>query len=255
MPKHRVYIEPYGGAASVLLRKDRSYAEIYNDLDGDVVNLFRVLRDSEASSNLATLLTATPFARDELVEAYADSCDPLERARRLVVRSMMGFGSDAATGRTTGFRANSNRSGTTPAKDWETYPPILRAVTERLRGVTIENRPALMVIEAHASPEALIYVDPPYLPETRARKWRKNYRHEMSKDDHITLLEALLRTQAKVMVSGYTAPLYEDMLRDWRRVERSALADGARERTEVLWMNFEVPFAGPLFDPKTQVKQ
>lgn len=143
LPRHRVYVEPFGGAASVLLRKPRSYAEIYNDLDGEVVNLFRVARDR--GDELRRAIELTPFSRDEFTSSYHETPDALEQARRTVVRSFMGFGSNSHN-KPTGFRANSNRSGTTPAHDWKNYPSSLADVIERLRGVCIENRDAADVM-------------------------------------------------------------------------------------------------------------
>lgn len=234
-PAHRVYVEPFGGAASVLLRKPRSYAEVYNDLDTDAVNLFRVLRAPETASRLVELLRLTPFARGDFEEAYQASADPVERARRLVIRSFMGFGSNGHA-RATGFRANSNRSGTTPAHDWANYPDCLLAVIERLQGVVIESKDAKAVMAAHDGPETLHYVDPPYVFATRADAG-SDYNHELTDDDHGELLSFLNTLGGKVVLSGYPHPLYDEALADWRRVERDALADGARKRVEVLWIN------------------
>ena len=234
LPPHRVYVEPFGGAASVLLRKPRAYAEVYNDLDCDVVNLFRVLRDAESGARLADLVRLTPFARDEQVNAYDPTDDAVEQARKLIVRSFMGFGSNG-THRATGFRANSNRSGTTPARDWLNYPEALASVVERLRGVTIENRDACEVMAAHDTDEALHYVDPPYLPDTRDAGG--DYAHELTADDHEKLLAFLRGLKGAVVLSGYPHSLYDDALPGWTRIERAALADGARARTEVLWIN------------------
>ena len=133
LPPHRVYVEPFGGGASVLLQKPRSYAEVYNDLDGEVVNLFTVAR--EHGEELARSLELTPFARAEFDQSYEPGSEPIEQARRTVVRSFMGFGSAGASGQSTGFRANSNRSGTTPARDWMNYPDCLRMVIQPLRDV------------------------------------------------------------------------------------------------------------------------
>lgn len=234
LPAHRVYVEPFGGAASVLLRKARSYAEIYNDLDVSVVNLFGVLRGPRAAE-LVEAIRLTPFARDEFMAAYQDAADPVERARRLIVRSFMGFGSNGHN-RSTGFRANSNRSGTTPAHDWASYPDALAAVIERLRGVVIENRDACAVMAAHDGAETLHYVDPPYVFSTRA-DLSKDYAHEMTDGDHVRLLDFLQTLKGMVVLSGYPHPLYDQRLEGWRRIERAALADGARKRTEVLWKN------------------
>ncbi|MBB2973970.1 DNA adenine methylase [Mesorhizobium sp. RMAD-H1] len=233
-PPHRIYVEPYGGAGSVLMRKPRSYAEVWNDLDGDVVNLFRVLRLPDAAE-LVRLLRLTPFARDEFDAAYQPCDCPVERARRLVIRSFMGFGSNGHN-RVTGFRANSSRSGTTPAHDWRNYPDSLEIVIERLHGVTIENRDAKAVMAQHDSPETLHYVDPPYVLSTRSDPL-KDYAHEMSDEDHADLLEMLRSLSGMVVLSGYPCELYDDALAGWHRIEREALADGAAKRMEVLWIN------------------
>ena len=233
-PSHRVYVEPFGGAASVLIRKPRSYAEIYNDLDETVVNLFRVLR-SDRAGELRDALALTPFARVEFVEAYGSVLCPVEAARRLIIRSFMGFGSNGHN-RSTGFRSNSNRSGTTPAHDWTNYPDALNAVIERLRGVVIENKDAMAVMATHDAPHTLHYVDPPYVFETRA-DLSKDYAHELTDDDHVRLLAFLRELDGMVILSGYPSPIYDAALPDWKRVERKALADGAKERTEVLWIN------------------
>lgn len=232
-PKHRVYVEPFGGAGSVLMRKPRTYAEVWNDLDGDVVNLFRVLR-SEQSARLVEEIRLTPFARDEFNISYDETTDPVERARRLCLRSFAGFGSNGHV-RKTGFRANSNRSGTTPAHDWINYPDALEAVIERVAGVVIENRDASQVMAAHDSPETLHYVDPPYVAATRDPG--KDYAHEMDDDDHGALLVFLRGLDGMVVLSGYPSDEYDAALHDWKRVEREALADGASKRTEVLWLN------------------
>lgn len=231
-PEHRVYVEPFGGAGSVLLRKSRSYAEVYNDLDGEAVNLFQVVRDR--GDELRALLELTPFARTEFIESYEPSSDPLEQARRTCARSFMGFGSNSHN-RKTGFRSNSNRSGTTPAHDWANYPAALDAIIERLRGVVIECRDAKEVIAAHDSHETLIYVDPPYVAGTRDKG--SDYKFEMSDSDHIDLAMFLSDAKGMVIVSGYESKIYDDIYRGWKKVTRAALADGARKRVEVLWIN------------------
>lgn len=247
-PKHQTYVEPFGGAASVLVRKERSYAEIYNDLDQAVVGLFRVLR-SERASELIEALRLTPFARAEFAEAYGTADDEVERARRLIVRSFMGFGSNGHN-RSTSFRANSNRSGTTPAHDWVNYPDCLAAAVERLSGVIVENKDAKAVMAQHDAPTTLHYVDPPYVFETRS-DLSKDYAHELTDEDHVELLTFLRGLRGMVILSGYPSQIYDETLTDWRRVERKALADGARERTEVLWINPAADASlglGPLFE-------
>lgn len=236
-PAHRVYVEPYGGGASVLMRKPRSYAEVYNDAWGDVVNVFRVLRDH--ADRVSELLYLTPFSRAEFEGTSEYAEDPIERARRTIFRSMAGFGSAAVNGKyATGFRANSNRSGTTPAKDWLNYPEHVAAFTERLRGVVIENRDAIEVIRQHDSPETLHYVDPPYMHETRnMQRGNAAYECEMSESDHESLLSCLCTVEGMVVLSGYRTELYDGTLVTWSRVDREAKADGAKSRVESLWLN------------------
>lgn len=233
-PQHRIYVEPYGGGASVLLRKPRSYAEVYNDLDGRIVNLFRVLRDEEKCSRLVRAVELTPFAREEFASCHARDGDDVERARRTLVICFQGFGSDAH-GRVTGFRSTCRRSGTTPAHDWRNFPSALPALVERLRGVVIENRPALEVMAQHDGLDTLHYLDPPYVPETRDRG--ADYEHEMSRAGHVELLERAHVLRGMVALSGYRSALYDEALAEWTRVERRTFADGARPRVEALWLN------------------
>lgn len=252
-PRHRIYTEAFGGAASVLLRKPRAYAEVYNDMDGDVVNLFRVLQDLDLARDLRRLLYLTPFAREEFEQAYEDTADPVEQARRLVIRAFMGFGSAGYNAsHRTGFRSNSSRSGTTPAFDWAHYPDALPEIVERLRGVVIENRPAIEILRQHDRPDCLHYVDPPYVHETRRYKTRPTgqvYRHEMSDEDHRELASVLLELEGMVVLSGYPCDLYDlDLYPDWHRVERISRADGAALRREVLWLNERANRQPSLFD-------
>jgi DNA adenine methylase len=156
----------------------------------------------------------------------------------------------------TGFRANANKQGTTPAHDWANMPDAMAAVGHRLSGVVIENRPALDVMQRHDGPETLHYVDPPYVPETRSGKGRSGgvryhaYRHEMTVEDHRELATALRELVGMVILSGYPSGLYDELYAGWARIERESLADGARKRTEVLWCNEACADAkghGPLF--------
>lgn len=255
-PSHRVYVEPFGGGGSVLLRKERCYAEVWNDLDGEVVNLFQVLRSDDADQ-LITHLRATPFAEDEFHAAYETTDRPVERARRLIVRSFMGFGANGNQFQTTGFRANSNRSGTTPSHDWAHYPDALAAIIDRLRGVVIANKDARACMSQHDGTHTLHYVDPPYVHATRSRPEWQRYAHELSDADHVALLDHLNGLKGFVVLSGYPCAAYDTALLNWRRVEREARADGAKKRIEVLWLNPRCADAldardVPLFEPPDQ---
>lgn len=262
-PTHRIYVEPFGGAASVLLRKERSASELYNDKSRRVVDMFRVLRDPNQAAELCRRIELTPFARDEYAaitpESYEACDDVIERARLFIFRSFAGFGSNACNlARSTGFRANSHRSNSTPAQDWRNYPPVIAQLVDRLRGVVIENREAVVVMAANDTAETLFYVDPPYpfcarsLGNPHDLKYG-GYDHELTDDDHRVLAKCLHGLEGMVVLSGYRCTLYDDELfGDWHRVEREALADGARRRTEVLWLNepawSQLHAKGPLFE-------
>jgi len=243
-PKHRVYAEPFGGAASVLLRKPRAHAEVYNDLDATVVNVFRVLRDPASAAELARRLALTPFARAEFDMSYEPAGDPVDAAHKTMVRSFMGFGSDSIT-RTcrTGFRAALTGGGDAfPSREWGGFHELIELYTERLRGVLIEQRPALEVIERVDDYDVLLFLDPPYVVSTRSamangRSKVHGYVHELTDDDHAELLDRLVTLRSMVVLSGYPHPLYDARLKGWARYEREALADGAKRRTEVVWIN------------------
>lgn len=243
-PPHHIYIEPFGGAASVLMQKPRSYGEVYNDLDGEVVNIFRILRDPATAYELRRRLELTAFAREEFRAAYEEPYDDVDRAFKMICRAFMGFGSASMT-RThmSGFRSNSNKSGTTPATDWANWPQYVPRIVERLRGVTIENRDALAVIRQHDHDKALIYADPPYVASTRTSLNNKNsnighyYRCDMDDAGHHELAALLKAAKGMVAVSGYLSPLYEELYRGWEVVTKNHMADGARPRVEAMWLN------------------
>lgn len=241
-PPHRVYVEPFGGAGSVLLRKPRAYAEVYNDLFDGVVDVFRVLRDPVKAAELERQLRLTPFARTEFEEAYEDAVNEIDSVRKTLIRSYMGFGATGVLGHITSFRRNSNRSGTTPAHDWANYADALPSFTERLTGVVIESKPALELLAEFDTPDTLFYLDPPYVHSTRTlgnpHCAKHRYAYEMDDSAHRGLAELLHDVQGMVVLSGYPCSLYDDELfADWHRHEREAMADGARVRTEVVWLN------------------
>lgn len=242
-PPHGCYVESFGGAAGVLLRKPRCYAEVYNDLDGEVVNFFRVVRDPVLRADLVEALRLTPYAREEFDLAYEPTDDPLERARRTAVRSAMGFGSASVTSASSGFRTDTRRKYGTAQHVWASYPDSLAVVGDRFSGVLIENRPAIDVMRAHDGPDTLHFVDPPYVLSTRKLGGDgagRCYRHEMDDADHLALLEALGTLDGMVVVCGYPSPLYEQALAGWqshRTLARISAGHGSALRTEVVWLN------------------
>lgn len=232
-PPHRVYVEPFGGAASVLLRKPRSPVEVYNDLDGEVVNVFRVLRDPEKAASLERALRLTPFARGEY-ERCQEPAGGVEQARRTLVKAWMGFGSGAITHKHAGFRVATSPTRHT-AREWAGFPDQIAAFVDRFAGVFIEERTAIQVLGKHDAEDALHYVDPPYVTETRGPRHR--YRHELDEDGHRELAANLHACKGAVVVSGYDSPLYAVLYHGWERRERPAIDALSRGRTEMLWLN------------------
>ena len=241
-PPHTCYVEPFGGAAGVLVQKERAYAEVYNDLDGDIVNLFRVLQLEETREQLTRLLVLTPYARGEFERAWEPTADPVEQARRTIIRAQMGFGSAGATKGRTGFRIDTKRQYGTAQALWQEYPEQVAEIGQRLQGVLIENRPAVEVMRAHDGPETLHYVDPPYVFATRhaSASSRQYYRHEMDDGQHRDLLDELLELEGMVVLSGYSSEIYQRRLAGWSMNTTNARISAARGtavREECLWLN------------------
>lgn len=240
-PVHHTYVEPFGGAAGVLIQKPRSESEVYNDLDGDIGNVFRVLQDKIQSAELQRLLLITPYSRAEFEISYKPTPDPVEQARRTIIRAHMGFGSAGATKHKTGFRIDSARQYGTAAHLWAEYPEQITALCWRLRGVLIETRPAIDILKNHDRPDTLFYIDPPYKHETRQMGGHRHYyNHEMSDGDHSELLTAIQHLEGFVVLSGYDSDQYNDQLQSWAKhtiKARISAGRGTGSRIECLWLN------------------
>ncbi len=235
MPPHRSYLEPFFGSGAVLFNKPPSAIETVNDIDGDIVNFFQVLR--ERPEELARLISLTPYARDVFDDAHENrGAEPLDRAYRFAIRSKMAHGYKTNT--KTGFKIDTyGRERSYCVDCWNRLPLDLKAAAERLKGVQIENQPALQVIRKFNHDNVLIYADPPYLLNTRGGK---QYRHEMTEQDHVDLLAALQQHKGPVILSGYPSELYDHELKHWHRITRKSYNQNSDLRTEVLWCNFEV---------------
>lgn len=238
-PPHTTYVEPFGGAASVLLNKPRSRIEVYNDLNKRVVNFFTVLRQQPEA--LLTKLRLTPYSREEFARAKIPSSDPLEDARRLVVLSGQGNRGVGCVD-PGGWRWMKNNSRIcTLAHDWAKMSHLI-AIAERFAMVQIENQPAIDVIRMYDTPFTLFYVDPPYLPDTRNTRWSGDlYVHDMTEQDHIQLSTVLHQVRGNVILSGYQHPLYYELYSDWPKRERAvtlhARRSFGRRVVEVLWLS------------------
>jgi DNA adenine methylase len=238
LPPHTGYVEPFGGAASVLLRKPPAPCEVYNDLDGEVVGFFRVLR--ERPGDLVEAVRRTPFARAEVDAACVPpppGLDDLERARRVYVRSWQGRHGLPARGRM-GWRFERAAAGyRTAVAQWADLDRLW-ATAERLRTVQLECDDALRVLARFDGPDTVHYIDPPYPASTRGRRWATTaYAHELTDADHRRLAEVLRGLRGMAVVSGYPGPLYRELYAGWPVVTRRARTNGARAATEALWLS------------------
>jgi DNA adenine methylase len=252
LPAHRTYVEPFCGSAAVLFAKAPSPTEILNDLDGQVVNFFRVLRDQPAE--LARALQLTPYARAEYEQQAAGYDDPgldeVERARRWFVRVNQSISHLAGRGRPSGWAAAYNTNGADHAHKFAATADRLAACAERLRRVHLECRPAVEVIAKYAKPaaDAVIYCDPPYLAQVRSPQTKRvasDYAVEYASEaEHRALAQVLHATPATVLLSGYPSLLYEELYGGWWRLERTmqwptSNVSGGRGAVavEALWSN------------------
>lgn len=232
-PPHRSYLEPFFGSGAVLFNKTPSAIETVNDIDGEIINFFRVLKaDSE---RLANAIEMTPYARDVFDAAYIERGDDcFDRAVSFLVRSRMGHGFKTHT--KTGFKIDIHgRERSYGVSCWNATPTLLLEAAQRLKQVQIENRPAIDLIKRFNFENVLIYADPPYLPSTRCCR---QYQWEMSEQDHIDLLTALLDHKGPVAISGYASELYDEMLRTWTKTTVCRYNQNHDRRVECIWQNF-----------------
>jgi len=232
MPPHKVYMEPFFGSGAVLFNKPPVEIETINDIDGDVVNLFKVIREKPAE--LARLIEFTPWARDEYCESYHRTGDDLEDARRFLVRCWQAFAT--RTGYRTGWRHSAQGHCPNMPEQWSKIPWRIYEVAKRLKHVQIENMDAIKLIEKYNHETVLIYADPPYILDTRDKGI---YAFEMTDEEHIRLLTALKRHKGPVILSGYENPLYTEHLKGWTVSKRTSATERGQSKTEAIWINYE----------------
>lgn len=242
LPKSHHYCEPFAGSAAVLLNRVPSPVETYNDMDGEVANFFRVLRDDTEALEKAIALT--PFSREEFYRAVSTDTTELtalERARLFYIRARQartGLAQTASLGRWANCRNTSRAGMSGVVSRWLGGVAELPRIAERLLRVQIENRPAVDIIRLYDDPKALFYCDPPYIHSTRGDA--KAYSFEMTDDQHRALAATLSACKAKAAVSGYRCELMDSLYDGWRVVEATPKQCHSikKTRTEALWMNY-----------------
>ena len=235
-PEHQTYVEPFGGSAAVLLAKEPSKVEVYNDLNGELVNLFQVLRNASMYRKLRRALDHTRYARAEFLLSKEPTDDPLESARRFIVRQRQSRG---GLGERWSYCVGDSRGGmSSVVARWQTGLDQLPSVHERFRHVQIEREDWRIILTRYNGRKTLFYIDPPYLPETRTGG---EYQHELSVLDHRELVARILASRSMVALSGYANDTYKPLeIAGWRRTDFEVPAyssDKRTRRTECLWLS------------------
>jgi DNA adenine methylase len=245
LPKCFHYCEPFAGSGAVLLNKTPSPVETYNDIDGEVVNFFRVLR--EEKNALIEQITLTPLSREEF--SIACELDPtvsnLERARRFYIRARQvrtGLAQMASIGRWANCKKTSRSGMSGVVSRWLGGIEQLQFIAERLLRVQIENRPAIDVIKLYDSKQTLFYCDPPYIHSTRGDT--KAYKYEMNNYDHEVLAKVLNMVEGCVAISNYECELMEELYpsKKWKKIfaPKKVIHSTKDIRQEVLWVNYNM---------------
>lgn len=243
MPNHHTYLEPYFGSGAVFFNKKPSEIEMINDLDNDVVNLFKCIQ--EDSEKLARALMTTPYSRKLYDDCFQDGVSkminegPYRKACLFLIKCWQGYGF-----RTNGYKVGwkndvQGRESMYALWNWYRLPGWIIEIAERLRTTQIENRPAIEVINRFNYKNVFMYIDPPYPLNTRSTK---QYKHEMTDADHEELLKTILKSKAKIMISSYDNELYNEYLNGWDKVYFESNAEFGLRRKEVIWMNFEAAY-------------
>ncbi len=242
LPKAHHYCEPYSGSAAVLLNREPSPVETYNDIDGDVVNFFRVLRNRH--DELIRSIALTPFSREEFhvaINGPTQGVSDLERARRFYIRARQartGLAQTATLGRWANCKNTSRAGMSGVVSRWLGGVEALQDIAKRLLRVQIENRPAIDIIRLYDDDKTVFYCDPPYMHETRGDT--KAYGFEMTSDQHWELAETLQQCKGLVAISGYRCKSMDKWYRGWKRFDASvkAIHSTKQLRQECLWMNY-----------------
>jgi DNA adenine methylase len=235
-PQHHTYVEPFGGSAAVLLAKAPSRVEVYNDINRELVHFFSVLRDPSMFAKLRRAVENTLYARAEFELAAQGTDDPVESARRFIVRSRQSFGGH---GKAWSYSIKNSHLGmASGVRRWQMGIEGLHAAHRRFRDVQIECDDWRTVMSRYDCAETLFYVDAPYHPATRIGG---EYRHELTHRDHRAIVDCVLAMRGMIILSGYDHETYKPLERaGWKRVDyhvRTHASDYRTRRIESIWLS------------------
>lgn len=238
IPKHKVYIEPFFGSGAIFFMKEPSRVEIINDLDNDVYNLFKCIRDYPYKLHDSIMLT--PYSEKEYKDTYdrvVEELEPIEQARQFIIRSNM-----ARAGMqyySSSFRHGGivrSLRGCDISKEWKKLPEYILEAADRLKDAEIFNRDGMYFLEKYQETEVFMFIDTPYLGDLRRQRY---YNHEMyESDEHVKFLEIVSKSKCKMLVCGYESELYDQHLVGWNKYKLKANAEQGKIRTEVFWYNY-----------------
>lgn len=237
VPEHKVYLEPFFGGGGLFFNKEPSKIETINDIDGEVYNLFRIIRDFP--DELAKVVEMTPYSREEYEHTYIAGVNEndIERARKFLTRCWLGMGSSNVY--KNGFRSSQQGNSPRTTKHWAELPDRILFAAERLKAAQIEKLDAVELMRRYDTNDVFIYLDPPYLPGTRKGYL---YKHEMTVEDHEKLLKVAAEHPAKILISGYDNELYNKILNGWNKESKQTQAEGGTKRIETVWYNYSMDY-------------
>ena len=244
-PKHKMYVEGFGGAAHVLFRKEKSELEVYNDLHSGLYLFFKLLREN--NEEFIRRLSLTPYSREEFENSkqWMYEEEEIEKARKFYVRTMQ---SVASNGGWCYAKSKSRRGMCQSVSRWlGNIEENLEGAIERLKEVQVENLDILELIKKYDKEDTLFYLDPPYISDTRKQK--KSYDYEMTDEQHKELVDILIEVKGKVVLSGYDHPIYNKLLDNgWSKVVLGEYAKRSQKNNEgelskgkeFVWVNYEL---------------
>lgn len=256
LPVHRHYIEPCGGMAGVLMQKEPSFCEVYNDIDDNLVTLFEVVRDPFMVKELSRRLDYTPYSKEEWKRCrstYQSEKEKVEKARKVYVLLSMGFLGSLGN---KSFSFGGPKYQSSQARTFFNGLDSLPSIHRRIKNLVIDKQEALEVAKKWDTKDSCIYWDPPYLKETR--KTFKDYAHEMTSEQHQNILDFVTSCKSKIIISSYPYSMYEEALEPngFHKIELETYSRGAKQmgddydsdRTECIWLNYKPKdYSNPLF--------